>query len=114
MHGTVQGVFFRVHTVEAAKKHGIAGFVRNLPNGKVAGEAQGEEEPLKSFLKEVERGVSIPWRARCLENNYMLMLVAAMAGAVRRSSSSTCRETGYGTAGGEGRRRGIQKGEVGR
>jgi acylphosphatase len=49
--GKVQGVFFRAHTLEEAKKYHISGFVRNEPNGKVYIEAEGESEPLSHFLE---------------------------------------------------------------
>lgn len=58
VHGTVQGVFFRAHTVEAATQHGLTGWVRNLDNGKVEGEAQGDEAVLDKFLKIVDTGPS--------------------------------------------------------
>ncbi|KAI5791910.1 Acylphosphatase-domain-containing protein [Geopyxis carbonaria] len=54
--GTVQGVFFRAHTVASANTHHLTGWVRNLPNGKVEGEAQGPDDALKEFMKDVERG----------------------------------------------------------
>jgi acylphosphatase len=56
-HGTVQGVFFRVHCVKAAEQNKLTGWVRNLPSGTaVEGEAQGAEEGLKEFLKAVDKG----------------------------------------------------------
>lgn len=44
--GKVQGVFFRVNTVQLAQKLGLVGFVQNLPNGQVKIVAEGPEEKL--------------------------------------------------------------------
>jgi len=57
-YGRVQGVFFRVHVVSAAQTHQLTGWVRNLPEGTVEGEAQGEEEQLDRFMGSVEVGPS--------------------------------------------------------
>ncbi|KAF8247526.1 acylphosphatase, partial [Wilcoxina mikolae CBS 423.85] len=55
--GKVQGVFFRAHTVSSALQHSLTGWVRNLPSGTaVEGQAQGTEENLGAFLKEVDKG----------------------------------------------------------
>ncbi|KAL0640246.1 hypothetical protein Q9L58_000807 [Maublancomyces gigas] len=56
VHGDVQGVFFRKFTVEKATSHSLTGYVRNIGNGKVEGEAQGEEESIKHFLKDLDKG----------------------------------------------------------
>ncbi|KAF8477033.1 Acylphosphatase-like domain-containing protein [Kalaharituber pfeilii] len=56
VHGFVQGVWFRAYTHRAAVNHNVTGYVRNLPNGKVAGEAQGTETALAAFLKDVDKG----------------------------------------------------------
>lgn len=54
--GLVQGVYFRYFTQEAALKIGINGWVRNLSNGDVEIEAQGTEDKLELFLKQVRKG----------------------------------------------------------
>ena len=56
VHGTVQGVYFRVFTQRSAQAHHVTGFVYNTTNGKVAGEAQGRPEDLKKLLKELDEG----------------------------------------------------------
>jgi len=68
--GRVQGVLFRDYTRRKAKKLGLFGWVKNLPDGTVEIVAQGEEEHLKEFLKKIKRGslpskverVNVEWR----------------------------------------------------
>ena len=52
--GRVQGVGFRYHVLEAARRHGVDGDVRNLPDGRVEMRAVGGN--LEAFLDEVRRG----------------------------------------------------------
>ncbi len=54
--GDVQGVGFRYRANYAARNLGITGYVRNLYNGKVELEIQGERELLSRFLSEVDSG----------------------------------------------------------
>jgi acylphosphatase len=56
LHGDVQGVGFRDYVRRLATRHGVKGFVRNLPDGSVEVVAQGE--PLRTFLDSVRRGPS--------------------------------------------------------
>ncbi|KAF7504259.1 hypothetical protein GJ744_002517 [Endocarpon pusillum] len=56
VHGKVQGVFFRAFTQEKAQSYGITGFVKNTSDGKVEGEAQGNEDALQKFLKDISEG----------------------------------------------------------
>ncbi|PWW73758.1 acylphosphatase family protein, partial [Tuber magnatum] len=55
-HGKVQGVFYRKYAIERATARGLMGWVQNLPNGKVEGEAQGIESEVEGFLKDLDRG----------------------------------------------------------
>lgn len=56
--GRVQGVGFRF-TAEriALDMRDITGWVRNLPDGKVEVVAEGEEERLKEFLRNIREGL---------------------------------------------------------
>lgn len=50
IYGLVQGVFFRATAKEHADKLGIKGFAKNIPDGSVYIEAEGEENNLKEFI----------------------------------------------------------------
>jgi acylphosphatase len=49
VRGRVQGVAFRAYTVREARRLGLAGWVRNLPNGCVELVAQGEQRDLETL-----------------------------------------------------------------
>jgi acylphosphatase len=56
VRGVVQGVGFRFFTRDLARRCGLGGFVRNMPDGTVEVEVQGEEGTLAAFLKDLEVG----------------------------------------------------------
>ncbi|KAI9810848.1 MAG: hypothetical protein M1827_006055 [Pycnora praestabilis] len=58
VHGEVQGVNFRSFTQKKANSYGLTGYVSNTSNGKVEGEAQGDEESLQKLLKDINQGPS--------------------------------------------------------
>ena len=59
IHGTVQGVFFRVHTVEKAEQLGnITGFVANQADGTVVVEAEGPENKIQELIHWCHSGPS--------------------------------------------------------
>jgi len=54
--GKVQGVMFRASTKAVADQLGIKGNVRNLPNGDVFIEAEGDKMSLELFLEFCHEG----------------------------------------------------------
>jgi len=59
--GKVQGVGYRWFVKETAAKHNVSGWVRNVQDGSVEGEAQGGIPAIDGFLKELKAGH--PWAA---------------------------------------------------
>ncbi|MEE2829198.1 MAG: acylphosphatase [Myxococcota bacterium] len=54
--GRVQGVWFRASTQQRARSLGLAGWVRNLPDGRVELVARGRRELLGELLDWVREG----------------------------------------------------------
>jgi len=52
--GHVQGVGFRYQTLQVAKGFEVSGYVRNLPDGRVQLEAEGEKGEVTAFVAAVE------------------------------------------------------------
>jgi acylphosphatase len=48
--GKVQGVYFRDTTRTKAAEHGVDGWVRNLPDGRVEAVFQGDEEAVDAMV----------------------------------------------------------------
>ena len=62
VHGLVQGVFFRETTRRRAASAGVAGWVRNRPDGTVEAVFEGEDEAvarLVAFCREGPRGARV-------------------------------------------------------
>lgn len=51
VEGLVQGVAFRAFTRDKARSLGLAGYVRNLPDGRVEAVAAGSDEALAEFCR---------------------------------------------------------------
>lgn len=51
IRGLVQGVLFRREITDVARKIGITGWVRNLPDGRVEAIAEGEKELLDELVR---------------------------------------------------------------
>ena len=56
--GHVQGVGYRFFTQEAAAREGLGGFVRNLEDGRVEAEAEGDQTGLDRFERALHQGPS--------------------------------------------------------
>ncbi len=58
VYGRVQGFFFRYTTRKVARKLGLTGIVKNMPNGSVYIEAEGTEDKLLELLEFANKGPS--------------------------------------------------------
>ncbi|MFN7844453.1 MAG: acylphosphatase, partial [Pirellula sp.] len=56
--GRVQGVGFRFHTKEVAKKFSVQGTVQNLDDGRVKVVAEGEKDEIHRFLDAVSQSMT--------------------------------------------------------
>jgi acylphosphatase len=56
LNGRVQGVFYRDWTVETARSLGLAGWVRNLPDGTVEAHLEGDEAALARMIEAMHDG----------------------------------------------------------
>jgi acylphosphatase len=56
VRGRVQGVGFRWFVREAARRLDLAGWVRNLPDGRVEVAADGSDQNIASFRAKLARG----------------------------------------------------------
>ncbi len=54
--GLVQGVGFRAFACRQAQHHGLTGWVRNVVDGRVESEVQGDREAVDSYLQDLQRG----------------------------------------------------------
>ncbi len=54
--GRVQGVFFRMETKYAAKRYGISGWARNLQDGTVEAEFEGDADSIRSLIDWCRKG----------------------------------------------------------
>lgn len=56
VRGRVQGVAFRYFACEKARELGLAGWVRNLPDGRVEARFEGGAEDVERFTAWLHRG----------------------------------------------------------
>ncbi|MFP4643375.1 MAG: acylphosphatase [Spirochaetales bacterium] len=56
VHGRVQGVGFRYSTRAKAEQFGVAGWVRNEPDGTVSVKCEGPSEAVQRFLAYLKQG----------------------------------------------------------
>lgn len=62
IHGRVQAVGFRYHVQRAAESRGVAGWIRNRPDGTVEAVFEGEADAVESlvrFSREGPRGADV-------------------------------------------------------
>jgi acylphosphatase len=58
VHGSVQGVFFRVETRDRARSLGLSGWVSNRPDGSVEAVFEGDPDRVESMVEWSRRGPS--------------------------------------------------------
>jgi acylphosphatase len=56
--GVVQGVFFRTETRDRSRSLGVAGWIRNVPDGTVEAAFEGDDERVDSIVEWCRRGPS--------------------------------------------------------
>ena len=56
VHWRVQIVLYRDFAVRHARRLGLAGYVKNLPDGSVEIVAQGQQEKLEKFIEQLRKG----------------------------------------------------------
>ena len=54
--GLVQGVGYRYFALQSARAHGVCGYARNQYTGEVEVVAQGEEQMLDAFVRQLRVG----------------------------------------------------------
>jgi acylphosphatase len=59
--GRVQGVGYRFFACDAAQRHGVSGYARNLRDGRVEIYAMGTETQLRALLADLQRGPRFAW-----------------------------------------------------
>lgn len=51
LQGRVQGVFFRAETRDAARRHGVSGWVRNTSDGRVEAVFEGRSQDVDQVIQ---------------------------------------------------------------
>lgn len=78
--GRVQGVGFRYSTVDEASTRGLAGWVRNLPNGRVEAVFEGPKPDVESMIEWCRQGppsarvtnIDVKWEAAKGERDFRI------------------------------------------
>ncbi|MBN2600479.1 MAG: acylphosphatase [Candidatus Marinimicrobia bacterium] len=61
INGMVQGVGFRYFTQRLARQFNLPGYVKNMPNGNVLCEVEGDEDIVRDFIKDLKIGPSFSY-----------------------------------------------------
>jgi acylphosphatase len=67
--GHVQGVGFRYTAQTISEKHGVRGYVRNLPDGRVEMVMEGSQQQMDQVLEEVQERMEGRLRKRHVEES---------------------------------------------
>ena len=94
--GKVQGVFFRASTCEQARRLGLRGHARNLPDGRVEVVSAGTEEAVDALgsLAGTRTAAGARRGGRCAKRSILLRANRTSTSADRRDQSAS-----YGTSG---------------
>ncbi len=57
--GRVQGVSYRAWTQRAARRRGVKGWVRNMPDGTVLAHLEGPENAVRGLINDLRSGPSL-------------------------------------------------------
>jgi len=57
--GRVQGVCFRDYTQKWASSLGLTGWVKNLSDGRVEAQVNGDEDNIRKLIKKIKKGPSM-------------------------------------------------------
>ncbi len=64
VHGDVQGVGFRYFAQRSARNNNLLGWVRNVNDGTVESEVEGDAAALQSYLEDLQRGPAFAYVSR--------------------------------------------------
>ncbi|CAN5210965.1 acylphosphatase [soil metagenome] len=81
--GRVQGVGFRYTTKQIAMGFDVAGWVRNLPDGRVELQVAGEDDEVAAFLKEIEEDGELAGNIRHVERHATGLLEGVSGFSIR-------------------------------
>ncbi len=89
LQGRVQGVSFRYYTMQEARSLGLAGWVRNLWDGRVEVLLEGDEDVVKQMIAWCQQGppsavvdeVEIAWEEPTAEFNNFRVRINAGGGS---------------------------------
>lgn len=59
VRGRVQGVFFRMEAADEARRCGVAGWVRNLPDGRVEAIFYGDRPQVEALIQWCHHGPTV-------------------------------------------------------
>ncbi len=68
--GRVQGVGFRYQTMQIAKEFDVSGSVKNLADGRVHLVAEGQEDQVRGFVKEIQEQMAVFIRDTEIKSHY--------------------------------------------
>ncbi len=68
LRGRVQGVGFRDWMVTEARRLGVSGWVRNLPDGSVEALVAGDPAAVEEMLRLIRRGPPLAWVSEIVED----------------------------------------------